>query len=490
MSDGDAAQHDHESPREPRKRRSKLWALAAIAAVLLSLFTVWRIAVAVRLNREVATLRADGYPMSMAELRDRLDRPPPPPPGKNGAEVYRRAFKQFVQPLEKDHSHLPILGRSFDSENIRPHKPLTPRMMEAAQRHLDRNEQALHLLRRAVELERVRWRNRLEPRTNHSRVMRVSQLRELSEIREAANLFALQAMVHGERDRSAEAAESLRDVWRVQDALDERPFMIDRLVQVAVRALAVHYLERAMNRTRFAPPSLVMLQETFHVPRVEERVREALIADLAREHQGWGFHLLDVEIIRTGGRWTALRHVYSDTFGHSKHLTGLNNLYRAAGFMDMDHLIYLTGTHSVLRATESGPLRRWWAEAQKIRDGLERAPHLYTQVTRSQLFSDRFFLVELRVLAQLRCARAALAVERYRIANDEPPAKLADLVPEYLDAVPADPFTGKPLRYKRDRSSFTVYSVGEDTTDDGGRREDAAGERLQPGTDIPFTIAR
>jgi len=57
--------------------------------------------------------------------------------------------------------------------------------------------------------------------------------------------------------------------------------------------------------------------------------------------------------------------------------------------------------------------------------------------------------------------------------NKTLPDSLEALVPEFLDAVPADPFDSKPLRYSK--SKGIVYSVGEDLQDSGGSIE------LRPG---------
>jgi hypothetical protein len=42
-------------------------------------------------------------------------------------------------------------------------------------------------------------------------------------------------------------------------------------------------------------------------------------------------------------------------------------------------------------------------------------------------------------------ARIACALERYRLANGKYPAALADLIPRFLDKIPADVITGKPM---------------------------------------------
>ncbi len=54
----------------------------------------------------------------------------------------------------------------------------------------------------------------------------------------------------------------------------------------------------------------------------------------------------------------------------------------------------------------------------------------------------------------------------YKKNNGAFPKSLQDLVPQYIDAVPADPFDGKPFRYKPDKG--IIYSVGIDCIDSGG----------------------
>ena len=49
-------------------------------------------------------------------------------------------------------------------------------------------------------------------------------------------------------------------------------------------------------------------------------------------------------------------------------------------------------------------------------------------------------------------------------------AELTALVPDYLEQLPRDPMDGKTLRYHvLSNDSFTLYSVGVDGKDDGGK---------------------
>lgn len=94
--------------------------------------------------------------------------------------------------------------------------------------------------------------------------------------------------------------------------------------------------------------------------------------------------------------------------------------------------------------------------------------------------------------------RMALAISKYNNKHGHPPDYLEELVPDYIDAVPIDPFSreGKPfeIRVRRwfsleDRfmEGYLLYSVGLDGVDDGAKLPpDAMSNSLRPehaGTD-------
>ena len=67
---------------------------------------------------------------------------------------------------------------------------------------------------------------------------------------------------------------------------------------------------------------------------------------------------------------------------------------------------------------------------------------------------------------------AVCALRAYRRTHGQYPKELGALVPEFLPALPVDPFDGKTLRYKvvGDGSAArpVLYSIGVDQVDDGG----------------------
>lgn len=63
-------------------------------------------------------------------------------------------------------------------------------------------------------------------------------------------------------------------------------------------------------------------------------------------------------------------------------------------------------------------------------------------------------------------ARLRVALEQYRRAQNRWPAALAELVPDYLPAVPLDPYDGNPVRFTNSPAGLLLYSIGLDLVDD------------------------
>jgi hypothetical protein len=77
-------------------------------------------------------------------------------------------------------------------------------------------------------------------------------------------------------------------------------------------------------------------------------------------------------------------------------------------------------------------------------------------------------IAAIRDRAKLSCILAALAAERFRLANKRWPKDLQELCPTYLEEVPVDPFDGMPLKLAQRDDGIVIYSVDKDAIDDGG----------------------
>jgi hypothetical protein len=77
-----------------------------------------------------------------------------------------------------------------------------------------------------------------------------------------------------------------------------------------------------------------------------------------------------------------------------------------------------------------------------------------------------------RIQGIVDLARAACALERYRLAHGEYPASLDVLAPQFITKLPHDIIGGQPLKYHRtEDGQFVLYSIGWNEKDDGGQIE-------------------
>ncbi len=92
---------------------------------------------------------------------------------------------------------------------------------------------------------------------------------------------------------------------------------------------------------------------------------------------------------------------------------------------------------------------------------------------------------ELKPTALTRCSIVAVAMERFRLANNRWPDTLQELTPRYLQAIPLDPFDGQPLRLVAKGTYRIVYSIGPNLVDDGGTFKPKPGA---DGMDLGFIL--
>jgi hypothetical protein len=183
----------------------------------------------------------------------------------------------------------------------------------------------------------------------------------------------------------------------------------------------------------------------------------------------------------------------SDTESIDSEMPGLVPWFaQATGFLERDLGFYLGAMETNI--TLAGlPSPRNLAACTNLASQQELAADSHRYILSGLLLPavDRILKRESECAAWLSMAQAALAVERFRLANDRLPMKLSELVPQFLPAVPLDPFDGAPLRYKPLAKGYVVYSIGPDGRDDGGKEPPSSRRGTErPPEDITFTVER
>lgn len=129
-------------------------------------------------------------------------------------------------------------------------------------------------------------------------------------------------------------------------------------------------------------------------------------------------------------------------------------------------------TRDEIRRMESGDLGDPLAYKRKLAE--DSAYNLRNRATTDYFSHSNIFdlIYFSRWADAISCTQADLVIALRAYAEEHEgklPQKLDELVPDYADAVPLDPFDGKPIRY--DAKTPKLWSIGPDFTDDRGQRD-------------------
>ena len=85
-------------------------------------------------------------------------------------------------------------------------------------------------------------------------------------------------------------------------------------------------------------------------------------------------------------------------------------------------------------------------------------------------FASTHSFVEASIVtsAAVKSTALMLHIEKYRRSNGNVPNSLEDIAGDIDPLVMADPYTGAPMLYKKDETSYIIYSPGPDGIDNGG----------------------
>jgi hypothetical protein len=116
------------------------------------------------------------------------------------------------------------------------------------------------------------------------------------------------------------------------------------------------------------------------------------------------------------------------------------------------------------------------AALQRITDIIqnEKKHYFYSPYKVQALMLAPAFSAAVTKIARIQCqidlARIAIALERYRLANQNYPESLDELAPKFISEIPHDVINGEPLHYRLEpNGQFILYSIGWNEKDDGGR---------------------
>jgi hypothetical protein len=444
------------------KKRTASLAIAVCLSLLLA--PAQPASIAANLDVRIEAHRKQGLPFTLKEL----EKWHAYPKGDNAADVYLEAFKLLVSPPPGE-SDLPFVVRSA----LPPRgEPLPAKTITAIRKFSATNRPAMKLLHEAAKIKNCRYpidlREGFELLSPH-----------YSQLKRAGQLFNLEALRLVEDDRMDQAVEQFAAAFAAADSLASEPTVIAQLLRMRIDGYSCEALEHILNRRRLDNSQLKRLSRIFIGRKKPGMITGALIGDLcsARAYYN-GSPELWAAFLAEGEKVTADELKFFRSREYARHTKA-------------DHRFYLGVMMDLIDASRQ-PFPACFITTKKVKTRFESIAHPRRYAGTGAFYPalDVVFDVTVEHAAILRSAGTAIAIERWRHTNDgNLPESLSELVPDYLDSVPTDPFDGKPLRYRRLPKGYVVYSIGNNRMDDQGSEEsiDEADRRKR---DLIFRVER
>jgi hypothetical protein len=443
--------------------RNRLTASVATLLLLLAGFIGWNL-LDPGTDPRIEAMRRKGYPVNLAELDAWYKAVPV---SENVALAYGNAFQALLIPGDP-------AGELRDKKaRLRRRQGLSAEERRGLAGLVVTNETVLDMLQAVPASGRSRYPIDLKQGFS-------TLLPHLAKVKQATAVLCAQALLQAGDGENEQAVKSVAAAARVADSLSQEPIVISQLVRAACWESVLLACEQMLGCTRLTEEQLASLQQMMNGAENPE----ALARGLAGE-QAFGIAVFSDPKEEAG--------LFAGSYGtpaaqgDRMRANLFVGLAKASGVFKKDRAFYLALMATNIAAAELPYPQR----LEVSRQAASVAAPGRLLVVSSMLLPAlaKAVIRDADQVAHLRAARAALAVERFRRTHDGmPPESLEALVPSLLATVPADPYDGKPLRFKKLEPGYVVYSIGSDGQDDGGAELDP--KNRNAGHDITFTVER
>ena len=421
----------HMVDRPRRWRWLKFTGLVVLGAISVGMiwFAVANWKASAQLNAQFAELKAQGVPLSLADLERT-----PPPPGEDATTYLRRA-ENSIEAINRE------IHAEWQSEEARQlDKGLqvpdsfdySPTMIEAYRRAFSAHPEVVPLLYEASHCPA--YFMDLNYKTESGSEFVADMLSEVQLARATARVLNYRMILLLSEGKREEAMENTLALLRLSNLFGQAPALVGQLVAIGIRGVSLNALNRVLRDGPIPQDGYDRLDSELTRQDLLASYRNSLLTERA---VGLAY-FNDTNMLPYSG----LPHGKRDKTSYLKVLDVLiANADRPYGDPDAKAAL-----EKNLQA--AGPL------TTLLRPAIEATQQAIT-----------------RNIAQVRCLRVLNAILR-RPSDQQTDIKLPDL--DLPEGTTTDPFNGHALHLKHTDSGWLIYSVGGNLKDDGGQLDDDA----------------
>ncbi len=412
------------------------------------------------------------------------------PPEENAATHYNKAF-ELMKDWPSKEARLrtyEILDKGWKGED------------KELEEFLEANREAFEEFRKGVSKEKCQF---IEGEITFDADRHLPPLTKTTSL---AQLLILQARLYERNGDLEKAITNSLDVIKLGRDLGQDKIMISKMMDRMVFDISYDALKDLVRSENLTPTlSRITLSRALELEERSVSMRETLEGEAAVAKSAVKWTLIDIEeeaatraeetpLEKTKKMWRNFLVLKAPN--EKKRLTFLviKQTYRRIDEYYGRTISFIEkGDYKAISAFEDAYFEKMREERKlTLRDFLranEKFAELMVDVLFIILFPEtgRSSIYFANAQARERFIIATLAVRLFKMEKGGYPEKLDELVPEYLDEVPLDPFALKPLRYKKREGKWIIYSIGPDGKDDGGLKKYVP-YKTEEGTDLIFEV--
>jgi hypothetical protein len=400
----------------------------------------------------LADLKAKGIPLTARDLA------PPCPDEDNGARIWKAyenlsviPGRQIVKPGQAPHKIRDLEVRKLISrawQDYSTGKPITPSDRAALKELILKNEKAFALLADIGGKPCFLYRDPSDPIFSG---LMPDAIQALSTER----LLCFSILFNAEEGDWKGVIDRLGVGLRLATVMSLEGTQMAILISLACTNLLIQPLADVCGGREIADEDLARLIAVLEPGPWRDRLAFAWNGERTAFLEA-GAYLLEGDLGEVGSLWEGPRFLQKFAVWLARPLVkrDLRRSLPSYEFLEAQAKLPYYQCRDALRARDEAlQAKPWYAIASKMMIGGAEAGFMKTAKT------EAITLV----------SRAGLACRLYKSRTGHYPETLEELVPGLLADVPIDPFTGRPLVYRREGEGFIVYSLGSNQKDDGGR---------------------
>ena len=286
-----------------------------------------------------------------------------------------------------------------------------------------------------------------------------AQLPHLSTIKNIAYLFSIRAGEKLIKKDTVGAMQDTLNVIQLGEQLRLEPFIISQLVRISILEMSLQTFWEGQVNDQWSTKQLILFQEKLKDIDLLKGIELALILERNITNQ-W---FTNITQEKKGSEELADMLGLNLNFATRYFL--YNNQYQINKIITEDILSIIDISNHKVSANQIKIAEK---KILQLKDSF--IPSQYA-ITLMLLPNCKIMMLKIsQAQTALNQAYIVAALERYRLKNNKYPKKLNKLQPDYISKIPGDLFHEKDLIYQSNHdSSFTLYSIGFNEKDDGGK---------------------